>query len=400
MKNRLIGSILMLLLPLSIACAEVKFAPYYSLQADEGVAVPSEGDWMFALNLTNDLGLMAQLNAENKLVAFYELKYTGPGMRRNEGEQFTDRTLDHVLVLRHDWLTPWWGLTLKTQLDDMTEYKRTGTNELWGNGLYDFYRKGISLGLDKTFAEELLVETRLQYHALEFPNYSDLYTEWKLGGSNIDASTGKQNQGVSQVGVSAKYGGTKLSFDYTDMAYTKQKVVVASAQSDGSYYSSDLQHDRVYAFCLEHLLSVAGIVIVPSLSYKIKDSNQNYQLIGGSSTLPVQYIGGYYNYHELDLVVPVTIPISQRWSFSFTPEWDKKNYTSRPPMNPDYQFIGGTQENFLTIYTYAFSYQPNPVMRTVFFYTYQMQTSNMRFEKYLPYNYDGHYAGVSFCYSY
>jgi len=52
-------------------------------------------------------------------------------MRRTEGEQFSDRTMDHILVLRHQWAMPWWDLTLKTQLDDMTEYKRTGSDETW-----------------------------------------------------------------------------------------------------------------------------------------------------------------------------------------------------------------------------------------------------------------------------
>jgi hypothetical protein len=282
----------------------------------------------------------------------------------------------------------------------MTEYRRTGANEAWGSGLYDFYRQGIGFILEKKMNDKLAYGVGLQYHTLEFPNYSDLYSEWKLGGSNIDASTGKQNQNVVQLGASAKYGNTKLSFDFTNMAYTKQKVVIASAQSDGSYYSNDLQNDKVYTFTLEHFQSFAGVKFLPSLSYKIKDSNQNYQLISGSSSLPVQFVEGYYNYTETDFVLPVIFPMSSRWSFSFTPEWDDKRYLSRPPMDSNYQFVSGTQENFLSIYTTAFSYQPNPVMRIIFFYTFQSQSSNMHFEKYLPYNYDGHYMGVSFNYTY
>jgi len=68
--------------------------------------------------------------------------------------------------------------------------------------------------------------------------------------------TGKQNQGVSQFGLSAKYGNTKLSFDYSDMAYTKQKVVVAGVQSDGSYYNNDFSATMFMPFAWSTQISI------------------------------------------------------------------------------------------------------------------------------------------------
>ncbi|MHB9154937.1 MAG: hypothetical protein ACYC5N_04490, partial [Endomicrobiales bacterium] len=59
-----------------------------------------------------------------------------------------------------------------------------------------------------------------------------------------------------------------------------------------------------------------------------------------------------------------------------------------------------TQANDLVILSVGFTLKPNDITRTTFFYTYQTQSSNMKFEKYLPYNYSGSFFGVSFNYTY
>jgi len=46
MKKLLLCAFTLLVISCRIAISEVKFAPYYSLQTDEGVAAPSLGDWM------------------------------------------------------------------------------------------------------------------------------------------------------------------------------------------------------------------------------------------------------------------------------------------------------------------------------------------------------------------
>jgi hypothetical protein len=48
----------------------------------------------------------------------------------------------------------------------------------------------------------------------------------------------------------------------------------------------------------------------------------------------------------------------------------------------------------------GFSHRTSAVTRTNFSYAFQQQTSNMNFEKYVPYNYTVQYFGVGLQYTY
>jgi hypothetical protein len=241
----------LLVLAPGFAGAEVKVAPYYSLQFTEGAAVPTKGDWMFAINLASDLGIILQPSETQRFIGFYELKYNGPGLRRQEGEKFTDRDMDHIVILRHHYRFAE-SYTLKSQLDYMTEYKRTGTNELWGSGLYDFNRSGGTLTLERKFSPAFSAAVSGQYHLMEFPNYTDLLAEFQSAGESAESSTGKQNHNLYLTGLTLTYGNSRVSADYLLMAYAKQQVVTETVQPDKTYYSDTLQRDTVLSLALEH----------------------------------------------------------------------------------------------------------------------------------------------------
>jgi hypothetical protein len=186
------------------------------------------------------------------------------------------------------------------------------------------------------------------------------------------------------------------------MAYFKQKVIVENVQADGTYYSAKLQQDSIYALSVQRdqRLGERGL-FSPSLTYKLKGSNQNYQhFTMATSSVPAQYVGGFYDYSEVSVALPVSMLMSSRWEFFFTPEWDLKSYANRPPRDENNNFLEGKQANILAILSLGFTYKPNDITRTTFFYTYQNQSSNMKFEKYLPYNYAGHFFGINFNYTY
>jgi len=380
--------------------AEVKIAPYYSLNFMDAVSIPTKGDWLFPLNLTNDLGLMANVGENNSVTGFYELKYTGPGFKKEEGQSFTDRTMDHILVFRDEQkLNDLY--TLKAQLDYMREYVRTGADEVWGQGLYDFQRTGFGIFLGRQFAPELYGELSLQFHTILFPNYSDLLAEYQAG-ANADSSTGKQNQNVYQLGAYGKYGANSASAGIMLMNYTKQKIIVQTVQPDGTYYSGELQSDMLVTLNASREQKIGErILVVPGFAYKHKTSNQNFQdFATPTSTVPVQYVGEFYNYNEIDAVLPFTLLISRKWEYFATIEWDWKDYTARPPRDVNNVFVSGRQANDIIIWGTGFTYKANEVTRTTFFYQYQGETSNMKFEKYLPYNYAGYTVGINFNYSY
>lgn len=391
----------MLLCVAAPASGEVKIAPYYSILFAEGAAVPSKGDWMYSVNLTGDMGLIVQPSEQQRFIGFYEIKYNGPGMRREEGEKFSDRSMDHVGILRHHY-TFNEQYTLKTQVDYMTEYKRTGANEVWGTGLYDFNRYGLALTLERHFTPKLTLSLSQGYHFLDFPNYTDLLAEFQAGGEAVESSTGKQNHHQYQTGLSLAYGNTRLSLDYLQMSYVKQKVVSETVQADKTYYSDTLQKDTLWSLSLQHDQSFwKRLLVSPQGSIRFKRSNQNYQHFAtATSSVPVRYVGDYYNYNEFTAALPVTLLLSQRWEFFVNPEWDWKQYLSRPPRDANDTFQEGNQYNDLIIFSVGFTLKPNDITRTSFYYTYQGQASNMKFEKYLPYNYSGHFFGVSFSYTY
>jgi hypothetical protein len=392
------------------AFAEAKIVPYYSLNVTEGVILPNEGDTMFGLNLTNDIGLLFSPAKESahRILGFYELKYQGPGLHKEEGEKFSDRWMDHIGMLRYsydiDKLT-----SVKLQLDDMTEYKRTGTNEVWGQGLYDFNRYGFTLGVTRTLFAKLDADLNFGYHTLIFPNYTDLLSEFQAGGgANAESSTGKQNQNVTQVDINLKYGQLRVTADSLLMSYTNQKVITGTVQPDGTYYTSTLQKDTVLSFGADYTQKLLGFLIIsPAVNIKLKGSNQNYWQFSstgtsssGLSSTPVQYLSNYYAYTEYYMAIPCTLLVSKRWEMFYTPEFDWKDYLNRPPMDSAGNFATGLQHNYLAIMSTGFTYKPNDVTRTTFFYAYQAQTSNMKFEKYFPYNYNGSTFGVNFNYTY
>lgn len=186
------------------------------------------------------------------------------------------------------------------------------------------------------------------------------------------------------------------------MSYEKQKVIVDTVQDDGTYYSDTLQKDTMISLGAEYERKLSErVALTPSLSIKMKGSNQNYQHFAmATSSVPVQYLAQYYDYNEIILAVPVAVVLSKKWDFFAAPEIDLKSYSKRPPRNKDNEFISGKQKNNLFLLSLGFTLKPNDITRTTFFYTFQNQTSNMEFEKYLPYNYSGHFVGISFNYTY
>jgi hypothetical protein len=322
-------------------------------------------------------------------------------LRRQEGEKFTDRAMDHIIITRHHYRFND-EYTLKTQLDYMTEYKRTGSNEVWGKGLYDFNRYGGGLTFERKFNNKLSLSVSQQYHYMDFPNYTDLLAEFQTGGESAETSTGKQNHNLYQTGLALNYGQARFSLDFLLMAYTKQKVVSETVQPDKTYYSDTLQRDTILSAGVRYEQALwKRILLTPELALKAKSSNQNYQhFTVATSSVPVRYIGSYYDYNAAAFSFPCTLLLSSRWEFFCNPEWEWKFYSSRPPRDADNNFVSGTQKNELLVLSLGFTLKPNDITRTSFFYTYQSQVSNMKFEKYLPYNYGAHFFGVNFNYTY
>ncbi|MFN3967211.1 MAG: hypothetical protein ACK4JE_05900, partial [Endomicrobiia bacterium] len=269
-------------------------------------------------------------------------------------------------------------------------------------GLYDYNRIGGLIGTEKEF-EKFKLGGSIDYHYLEFPNYTDLLKEFQSATTEAETEAGMQNHNIIQIRGDILYGLNKLNLGFALQSYTKQKVITDKVQSDGTYYSDTLQKDIIISLSAERTQKISEkIVLTPNISLKIRDSNQNYlHFESAGSTIPVSYQSNYYDYTQIVLSLPVSFGLSKKWDFVFSPEFDYKFYSDRQPRDVDNQFIEGEKQTiFLTLLTFGFLKKATEVSSLSIFYTYQTQSSNMKFEKYLPYNYDGHFIGLKYAITY
>lgn len=379
------------------ALPDWRIAPYYNFSLDQGVSLPSVGDWDYTINLTNDVGLIVKPTVKDSVVGFYEIKYVGPGLRTQEGEKFSDRYMDHLVVGRYQ-RTLLDDLLIKLQLNYLKEYRLTGANEVWGQGLYDFDQTGIKLTASRPVGQVKL-SLGLQYSMLKFPNYTDLLSEIQASTSTtVESSAGKQDQNNYQLSLSATWRENYAGLDYIQQNYVKQKVITNTVQPDGTYYSADLQRDGIFAFQLGREQKITNwLKVIPELNWRMRLSNQNYQHFENvTDTVPVRYFSNYFSYSEVILNLPVYLTVFKEWEISLIPLWDIKTYSDRPARADDGSFLAERQTNNIFLITLGLNHHYSQTATTTIFYTYQSSSSNMKYEKYLPYNYTGHYIGFKY----
>ena len=378
------------------SASAVEIAPYYNYQLSQGLSVSPDGDLGFLLNLSNDIGTIVQPMQDHRFIGYYSIRYQGPGLKRQEGRRFRERYINHIFATRHHWNIAD-DMTLKSQMSVLLERRRSGTNETWQSGLYNFNRYGGSTSLEK---EMFGIDSTLSlgYHFISFPNYSDLLSELREG-ADAGATEGTQNHHSLRLGYSGSLNFYRFSIALNPLFYTKQKVAVDRAQKDGSFYSDTRQRELIInaSGSRAFLLSQSAIV-APELKLKYKNSNQNYQHFEyAASTKPVKFFDNYFDYIEPSVSLPLSLKLSDDWTYFFSPSLTYRQYINRTPRDSEGDFIDGKKQNrLLGIHSTGFKKQTGESSSTTLFFTYQHQSSNMKFERYLPYNYDGFSMGLRF----
>lgn len=375
----------------------LEVVPYYNYQFTQGVSVSPEGNTGYMLNLSNDIGTIIKPFDNHAFIAFYGLNYQGPGLKEQEGRAFRERYMNHMFVGRHNWTLG--DMLLSNQVSLLLERRRSGTNETWESGLYNFNRIGgtSSLSLELIGIPSTI---SLGYHFLEFPNYTDLLAELR-GGADASDTSGTQNHHSIRLAYNGRIGKNSFWFSLNPMLYTRQKIAVEDVQSDGTYYSSDKQRElSMTAGYRRDERFTEAFSISPSVSLTLRTSNQNYQHFEDvTSTVPVQ--GGFYekffNYIEPSISIPLYLRFTPTWTYFINPSVSYRGYTNRPPRDSEGEFLEGEQQHrLLNIVTTGFRKQTGESSSTVFFFTWQNQSSNMEFERYATYNYNGFSGGIRF----
>jgi hypothetical protein len=377
--------------------AKTMLAPYSLIDFSLGVTAASRGitpgllgSFLFTTNLTTDLGLIIKPADKHSILLFYELKYIGPGLKTTEGREFTERTMDNMLFTQYQ-LNLKDKYTLKVGFNWMKEYLRSGANEEWGAGLYDFNRIGgqVEFGIEKKLMG------LIGYDMLDFPNYTDLLKEFQMGAST-EPIAGKASQNIIQIGANYSIYDNDISFRYSIQNYTKQKVV----ESNG-VYGNNLQVDNVIDLKLSRSQPLSKILVIkPDFEYRIKTSNQNYlHFVTIMSTTPI-FIGKYYDYTEIDFAIPLYINLTKNKSIFFIPNIILKNYSDRPARDINNNLLTEKETDSFTIISLGYTVKWNRVSNMTLIYSYQSQTSNMKYERYIPYNYTGSFIGTKLNFSY
>lgn len=371
------------------------WAPYYSFSLTEGVYIPSSGRWGVTTILCSDIGTIVKPLENHSGMLLYELKYTGPGLKRQEGEKFEQRNMAHIFVVQHNFNLSS-VVSLKTKYSYTIDLWRSGTNELWGLGLYDSFRWGLSEEVELKFGN-LVILPQLAYSFIHFPNYTSLLEELKAGAEETTA--GKQDNSMVQTNIKVKIGKQHTAgVSFNIQNYDKQQVLTESGT-----YGSEKQRDfslEVY-YHYSGIQAIKFIYIEPYISYKLKDSNQGYLHFKTFASTPTFY-ADFYDYTRLSISLPMSFYITKNKKITYRPEFERTLYTSRLPRDEENNFVDGEKQvNNLFLHTIAYTSQSEDEVRKVtLFYTFQQQSSNTKFEKYFPYNYTGHYFGLQFNYSY
>lgn len=378
--------------------------PFYEFELVESFSIPSLGNFFFGSNIGTTLGARYVLSPEHSLFGVYNLAYVGPGLRSEESREFADRTMDHQAGLGHQWqINP--KYQLNTRFSYLGEFRRSGSNEPFGAGLYDFASIGVSETVRMVATPRVLVGLTLAYARVSFPNYTDLLTEFQLAGTSAEVSGGLQDYNRLTISPDVTFGRDGRAWlSWTRQDFTNAKVLTDAVSAQGTY-SNETQLDAVYEVGASWAFSLfapsAGVSTEPMWRLNIKRSNQNFFRFDEFGDISPDFIKDNYSYVSTDLTLPVRRTLESGRMFFFYPTWLYRSYSSRPPRSSagDYVF-GEKQWNQTWLLTLGTSWPAYKFARWTFAYTYHHQRSNNHFERFLPYNFSGHVLSSSLSLTY
>lgn len=372
------------------ATAQSKFTPYYQFRFGEGMSVPSKGDFFANQELATKVGTLWNATDRIKVFGLYDLTYEGPGLMRQEGRLFTERAIRHSMLLEPSFTINDSIGTIKTKVFTIDEKRRSGTNELWGQGLYDYEAVGFSVGINReVFGWRL--EPTVRYITMEFPNYTDLLRDFQTSGLTAELSGGLMDQDITGIGLDARYGTVGLYADWSEQKYDREKVV----ESNGTY-GSEKQKDSQTELGGTLDATLWRFTWVPKIGYKMKRSNQNYlRFAFFGDTSPV-FVPKNYDYNETNLGSTLFMRLSTKKSiFGSIDIYDRK-YTDRPARDRNGAYSGGKQHSVLGSWGGGLRWKVSDYSNWDLAYNFVFSRSNMKFEQFIPYNYTGHVVGLYF----
>jgi len=372
------------------------FTPFFDMTLTEAGYLPSEGNIFSGGNINTQVGLLTKITQKDHLFGLYNLNYAGPGFAPQDSKQFTDRSMSHGFNLEYRrFLTD--RLRLRPGVSLATEYRRTGANEAWKNGLYNMNSAGGQLAADYVFDEEKHGWATLQVlmRNVKFPNYTDLLREFQNAGNTSETSGGLQDQAMTQVSFRPSWNSFFGGITYTLQNYKNQKVV-----ENTGVYGDTKQKDTNTSLDFGFQQKLWVLELYPMVTYSMHRSNQNFMLYKYLGDTAPQFSAKYYDFNELVFNVPLDLNVTSRWAIGGAVNVTKRSYSKRKARDANNNFTGSAQSNTMSTLTGSIRKRMNDVATMRLFYSLVIASSNNKFERYLPYNYTGNTFGVSYQLSY
>ena len=372
-----------------LSAQEKIFMPYYRFNFGEGVALPSKGDFFASHTVGSQVGGL--LNATDWLHFFglYDLTYQGPGLIRSEGELFTQRSMRHSFLIEPSFTIANAG-KLRLKVFTIKEFRRSGTNETWGKGLYDYAAQGGSVGFEREFFGFRFFPA-IRIMQMKFPNYTDLLREFQESGLSAELAGGLMDQNVMSYSLNISRKPFNVGVSLSSQKYKKEKVV-----GQGGVYTSDAQKDSVTEITADFDVSLWRFSLVPEGAYRMKRSNQNYLRFAYFGDPNPTFVPKNYDYNEMSVGGKLYLKMTEKKAIFGSIDLNNRVYPNRPPRNASgvYAAAGEMQNTTWGAWGGGIQWKVSDYSTWNLAYHMVYSKSNMKYDRFIPYNYTGNVVGL------
>ncbi len=325
----------------------------------------------------------------NSFLFNYNISYEGPSIsyidrdinERNITQNFTiewQKKINENKRLRAHISTGW----------EKIKFQASGS---FDDNIYNNNLKGFGIIYDLRKKEDLIYSFSTMYRKINFPNYSDLLYEFKNPFSYNNIKTGLYDNNFYKFGFKTRYKKYFTSIDTVFQNYISQRVI----KEDGEY-GNEKQKDFYLTFDIGMDKEFNKLQIHPYLSYKYKNSNQNFLRFKSFTDINPSFIEDAYDYNEYSINIPAyTFLLNMDIDFSIS--YNIKIYSSRPPRNENNDYITSqTQKDKKFIFSLAISREINELASIIFYYSFVYSSSNNKFDVYFPLNYTASSFGFGY----
>lgn len=364
-----------------------QISPYYHYTFNQGYSWGKDKEATFGSGITNDLGCQVILNEDNTLLGLYEMSYQGPGLKEDEGDLFTDRYQDHLLLL--SWIRKLREeMTLKGRIDYLKSFTRSGLSENWEDGDYNYDRLGFGLDLLLPFrGADLDLAWRIA--DLSYPNYTYL-----LGEIDPSYDQPRYDHLMNKLYFEAKYPlhpriTPKASYEYIHKGYENEYV---KDEKDGETTGTK-QKDSIHTLSFYIPYSTReNLTIGLDGEFSFLGSNYNNVKFNATGETITDITPSFYNYNSYEFEPWVRF-LAKGMDFGASISYKIKNYTDRKAEDKDGAFFEDErkQEDKILFLLLEAIKPINENLSAGLYYGFKNTSSNM---KRTGYNYQNHSFGI------